>query len=68
MSASFPLLKESAVAGKPSVTKLTQSNYTLLKPSGIPKEAVRKILTTSPIFEDIIYLMKAFIKKLLNNR
>lgn len=54
-------LNDRAVAGSPSVTKFTQSNYTLLKPSGIPRIEVKKMLITSPILEDIMYLMKAFI-------
>jgi len=52
-------LKERAVAGKPSVTRLTQRSWMELKPSGIPKTEETKILTTSPILEEIIYLMKA---------
>ena len=52
-------LKLRAVAGSPSVTRLTQSNWIELKPSGTPRTEVRKMLTTSPILEDIMYLMKA---------
>ena len=37
-------LKPRAVAGRPSVTKLTQSSCTGIKASGRPKAAVRKIL------------------------
>ena len=37
-------LKPRAVAGKPSVTKLTHNNCTGIKASGIPRAAVRKIL------------------------
>jgi hypothetical protein len=37
-------LKPRAVAGNPSVTKLTQSNWTGIKASGNPKITVRKIL------------------------
>ncbi len=37
-------LKPRAVAGKPSVTRLTHSNWTGIRASGIPKAAVRKIL------------------------
>jgi hypothetical protein len=37
-------LKPKAVAGRPSVTKLTQSNWTGMRASGRPKAAVRKIL------------------------
>ena len=54
-------LKPRAVAGGPSVTRFTQSNYTEVKPSGIPSIAVKKILATSPMFEEIRYLMKAFM-------
>ena len=53
-------LKDKAVAGNPSVTKLTHNNYIELKPSGIPKTELKNILTTSPIFEDIMYLIKAY--------
>lgn len=52
-------LNDKAVAGKPSVTKLTQRSWMELKPSGIPRTDEVKILTTSPMFEEIIYLMKA---------
>ena len=37
-------LKPKAVAGKPSVTRLTQSNWTGIKASGKPSAAVKKIL------------------------
>lgn len=47
-------LNDKAVAGKPSVTKFTQSNYILLNPSGIPNKELKNILKTSPILEDII--------------
>lgn len=53
-------LKDRAVAGNPSVTRFTQSNYTELKPSGIPISDDKNIETTSPMLLDIIYLMKAF--------
>jgi hypothetical protein len=39
-------LKPRAVAGKPSVTKLTQSNCTGINDSGKPRAAVKKIQTT----------------------
>ena len=39
-------LKPSAVAGKPSVTKFTQSNWTGINDSGKPSAAVKKIQTT----------------------
>lgn len=51
-------LKPSAVAGGPSVTRLTHKSWTGIKPSGIPKAAVKKIEATSPIFEEIMYLNK----------
>mmetsp|Transcript_7963 Transcript_7963/g.49175 ORF Transcript_7963/g.49175 Transcript_7963/m.49175 type:complete len:249 (+) Transcript_7963:1120-1866(+) len=54
-------LNPSAVAGGPSVTRLTQSSWTGMSPSGIPKAAVKKILTTSPMLDEIMYLMKAFM-------
>jgi hypothetical protein len=37
-------LKPSAVAGKLSVTKLTQRSWTGIKASGMPKRTVRKML------------------------
>eukprot|EP00963_Diacronema_lutheri_P014275 scaffold2859_cov349-Pavlova_lutheri.AAC.12 len=54
-------LNPSAVAGGPSVTRLTHNSWTGMSPSGIPRAAVKKMLTTSPIFEEIMYLMKAFM-------
>lgn len=44
-------LKESAVAGKPSVTKLTQRSWTGIRASGTPNAAAKKMETTSPILE-----------------
>ena len=49
-------LNPSAVAGGPSVTRFTHKSWTGIKPSGKPNAAVKKIDTTSPMFEDIIYL------------
>ena len=49
-------LKLRAVAGRPSVTKLTQSNWTGIRASGKPRAAVRKIQTTSPMLDEIRYL------------
>ena len=37
-------LKPKAVAGKPSVTRLTHSNWTGMRASGKPRAAVKKIL------------------------
>lgn len=37
-------LKPRAVAGSPSVTKFTQSNWTGIKASGMPRAAVKNIL------------------------
>lgn len=37
-------LKPNAVAGKPSVTRLTQSSWTGIRASGNPRAAVRKML------------------------
>jgi len=54
-------LNDKAVAGNPSVTRFTHNNYTELNPSGIPRIELKNILTTSPILDEIIYLMKAFI-------
>ena len=54
-------LNPRAVAGGPSVTRLTQRSYTEENPSGIPSIAVKKIERTSPIFDEIRYLMNAFI-------
>lgn len=39
-------LKPKAVAGKPSVTRLTQSSWTGMRASGNPRAAVRKMLHT----------------------
>ncbi len=39
-------LKPNAVAGRPSVTKLTHNNCTGIKASGKPNAAVKKIQTT----------------------
>ena len=44
-------LKESAVAGKPSVTRLTQRSWTGMRASGTPNAAAKKIETTSPMLE-----------------
>lgn len=49
-------LNPRAVAGKPSVTKLTHSSWTGIKASGIPRAAVRKILQENAFF--IIYLIR----------
>jgi hypothetical protein len=49
-------LKPKAVAGGPSVTKLTHNSCTGIKPSGIPNAAVKKMEATSPMFDEIIYL------------
>lgn len=37
-------LKPRAVAGKPSVTRLTHNSWTGIRASGMPSAAVRKIL------------------------
>jgi hypothetical protein len=42
-------LNPRAVAGRPSVTKLTQSNWTGIKASGRPSAAVKKILKSNKI-------------------
>lgn len=39
-------LKPRAVAGRPSVTRLTHSSWTGIKASGRPRMAVRKMLQT----------------------
>ena len=49
-------LNPKAVAGGPSVTRLTQRSWTGIRPSGIPKAAVKNMEATSPIFEEIMYL------------
>lgn len=49
-------LNPKAVAGGPSVTRLTHKSWTGINPSGIPKAAVKNMDATSPIFEEIIYL------------
>lgn len=40
-------LKPRAVAGNPSVTRLTHSSWTGISASGIPNAAVRKMLQTT---------------------
>lgn len=57
-------LNPKAVAGGPSVTKLTQRSCTGIKPSGMPKAAVKNIHATSPMFEDIMYLQQETIMTL----
>ena len=47
-------LNPSAVAGRLSVTRLTQSNCTGIRASGMPRRTVKKMLTTSPIFEETV--------------
>ena len=49
-------LKERAVAGRPSVTRLTHSSWTGMRASGRPRAAARKMQTTSPMLEEIRYL------------
>lgn len=49
-------LKPRAVAGGPSVTKLTHRSCTGIIHSGIPSAAVKKMDMTSPTFDDIMYL------------
>ena len=49
-------LNPRAVAGRPSVTKFTHNSCTGISASGIPRAAVRKMLTTSPMLDDIRYL------------
>merc|ERR1719419_887766 len=46
-------LKPRAVAGRPSVTRLTHSSWTGIRASGRPRAAVRKIQTTSPTLEEM---------------
>mmetsp|Transcript_6393 Transcript_6393/g.17700 ORF Transcript_6393/g.17700 Transcript_6393/m.17700 type:complete len:234 (-) Transcript_6393:2388-3089(-) len=45
------LLNPMAVAGRPSVTRFTQSNCTGFKHSGMPRIAAENMATTSPMFE-----------------
>jgi len=47
-------LKLKAVAGGPSVTRLTQRSWIEENPSGIPKTEERKMETTSPMLDEII--------------
>jgi len=54
-------LNPRAVAGKLSVTRLTHSNCTGINASGMPKRTVKKILTTSPILDEIRYRMNCFV-------
>ena len=52
-------LKPRAVAGGPSVTRLTQRSCTGMRPSGMPRAAVKKMLNTSPMLLEIMYLRTA---------
>ena len=45
-------LKPRAVAGRLSVTRFTQSSCTGISASGMPSKTVRKMLTTSPMFDE----------------
>ena len=54
------LLKLKAVAGSPSVTKLTQSKCTGDKASGVPSAAVKKMQQTSPM---TIYTLRISVKQ-----
>jgi hypothetical protein len=47
-------LKPSAVAGGPSVTRLTHSSCTGTNPSGSPSAAVKKMDATSPMLDEIM--------------
>ena len=49
-------LKPRAVAGGPSVTRLTHRSCTGIRHSGMPNAAVRKTEITSPILDEIMYL------------
>lgn len=57
-------LNPRAVAGGPSVTKFTHSSCTGIMHSGIPRAAVKNMLITSPMFDDIMYL---HMEKFINN-
>ena len=52
-------LKESAVAGRPSVTRFTQRSWMEEKPSGSPMIEETKMEMTSPMLDEIMYRMKA---------
>lgn len=54
-------LNPRAVAGRPSVTRLTHSSWTGMRASGIPRAAVRNILTTSPMLEEMRYLINCLV-------
>jgi len=54
-------LNDKAIAGNPSVVKFTHRSYIEFNGSGIPRNDAIKIDTTSPIFDEIIYLINAFI-------
>ena len=57
-------LNDKAVAGRPSVTRLTHKSWIDEKPSGKPIIVEVKILITSPILDEIIYLINACKNKL----
>ncbi len=54
-------LKPRAVAGRPSVMRLTQSSCTGMRASGMPSSTVKKIETTSPMLDEIKYRMNCFV-------
>lgn len=57
-------LKPRAVAGKLSVTRLTQSSCTGIKASGMPSTTVKKMLTTSPMLEETMGETFSHLKKI----
>ena len=58
-------LKPSAVAGKLSVTRFTQRSCTGIKASGMPRRTVKKIETTSPMFEETVKAFDEIVRILL---
>ena len=55
------LLNPSAVAGSPSVTRLTQSSWIGESVSGMPSAAATKMHTTSPMLEETMYRMNCLV-------
>lgn len=61
-------LKPKAIAGGPLVTKFTHKKWIGIKPSGIPNAVVKNIETTSPIFQDIMYLKSIYPKPKIRSK
>ena len=54
-------LNHNAITGEPLVIRFTHRSWTGKVLSGMPRAAVKNVAATLPIFDDIKYLMKAYI-------